>query len=94
MLSSPGCHAVVTAPFLLLFLLCALLPEQGSTQSPNGQESGFISFAITRLVVDENVGVSFTTVQIPLVREVGSSGIVLATVDVSDSHPHLCHCRK
>jgi len=81
-LSSPGCHAVVVTPFLLL-LLSALLPEQGSAQSPNGQVNGFISFSVTQLVVDENTGASFTTVQLPLIREVGTSGTVLATVDVS-----------
>ena len=81
-LSSPGCHAVVAAPFLLL-LLSVALPEQGSAQSPNGQVNGFISFSVTQLVVDENAGASFTTVQLPLIREVGTSGTVLATVDVS-----------
>lgn len=45
--------------------------------------NGFISFSVTQLVVDENTGASFTTVQLPLIREVGTTGTVLATVDVS-----------
>ena len=50
--------------------------------------------------MDENTGVSFTTVRLPLVREVGSSGNVFATVDVSywsvsccDEVQHNCTSR-
>ena len=67
------------APLFLILLLFNCTP----VLSQNGSVNGFISFAATQVVVDENTGVSFTTVQLPLVREVGSSGNVFATVDVS-----------
>ena len=67
------------APLFLLLLLFNCTP----VLSQNGSVNGFISFAATQVVVDENTGVSFTTVRLPLVREVGSSGNVFATVDVS-----------
>ena len=78
MLSFAGCYVGQIAPlFLLLLFNCTLVLSQ------NGSVNGFISFAATQMVVDENTGMSFTTVRLPLVREVGSSGNVFATVIVS-----------
>ena len=54
-------------------------------QNANGEVFGFVSFAVSELTVEEGApGATGTTiVRIPLVREVGSSGVVLATIEVS-----------
>ena len=84
-LSFTGCCVFLAAPLFLLLLLFNCTP----VLSQNGSVNGFISFAVTQVVVDENTGGLFTTVRLPLVREVGSSGNVIATVTVSITD--LCH---
>ena len=84
-LSFTGCCVFLAAPLFLLLLLLNCTP----VLSQNGSVNGFISFAVTQVVVDENTGGLFTTVRLPLVREVGSSGNVIATVTVSITD--LCH---
>ncbi len=66
---------------LLLFLF---LPSS-LAQADDGQVYGFISFAVPMLTTsEENAADSeFTTVLVPLVREVGTTGQVLVTVEVS-----------
>ena len=61
--------------FLLVVVLC-FLPVPGLGQI------GAISFAQERLIVDEG-STQFTAVQIPLVREGGTSGAVVVTITVS-----------
>lgn len=61
--------------FLLVVVLC-FLPAPGFGQI------GAISFELEQLIVDEGSS-RFTTVQIPLVREGGSSGAVVVTITVS-----------
>ena len=51
-------------------------------QEPNGQVYGFVSFSTDRVEVHEDSGNAVTTVQLPLIREVGTTGIILATVEV------------
>ena len=55
-------------------------------QSPEGQTHGFVSFAVSRLEVEEDGSDSeFTTALIPFLREVGTTGVVFATMTVSCS---------
>ena len=56
-----------------------------SGQQPDGTVYGFVSFSTTRVEVQEDSGNLFTTVQLPLVREVGTTGPIIATVEVSAS---------
>ena len=42
-----------------------------------------MSFSTARLEAEEDSGNTVTTVSLPLVREVGTTGTVLATVEVS-----------
>ena len=70
----------------LVFPLVLLLPFLLSTadgQTPDGQVYGFVSFSTERVEVHEDSGNTVTTVQLPLIREVGSTGTILATVEVS-----------
>ena len=53
-----------------------------SAQEPNGQVYGFVSFSTQRVEVEEDSGNAVTTVQLPLIREVGTTGTILATVEV------------
>ena len=56
----------------------------------DGQTNGFISFAVSRLEVEEDGSdPAFTTVSIPFLREVGTSGRVFASLNVSWSP---CSC--
>ena len=67
------------------FLLClALLPGYSWAQSP-----GSVSFAQTRIIVEEDImsTQSFTPIQIPLVREGGTTGSVVVSIEVS---PIVC----
>ena len=72
----------------LVFPLFLLLPFYVSTvngQTPDGQVYGFVSFSTERVEVDEDSGNTVTTVQLPLVREVGTTGTILATIGVSNN---------
>ena len=61
----------------LSFMVCTV-----NGQEPNGQVYGFVSFSTDRVEVHEDSGNEVTTVQLPLIREVGATGTVLATVEV------------
>lgn len=63
-------------------LLSLLLPR-ALAQEDNGQVHGFISFALPVLVVSEELSEETTSVLVPLAREVGDTGRVLAAIEVS-----------
>lgn len=65
---------------ILLILLWASL---AFGQETDGTVYGFVSFSTSRVEVQEDSGNFVTTAQLPLVREVGSTGQILATVQVS-----------
>lgn len=69
-------HLGLSKVYLLVTALCLCLPTPGVGQV------GTISFAQQQLVVDEG-STRFTTVQIPLVRDGGTSGAVVVTITVS-----------
>lgn len=64
-------------------LLALLNAGFARAQDVNGQVYGFVSFSTDRVEVREDSGNAVTTVQLPLVRELGTTGTVLATVQVS-----------
>ena len=66
----------------LLGLLLAFSVSFACGQEENGQIYGFVSFSEARVEVQEDSGNAVTTVQLPMVREVGSTGTILATVQV------------
>ena len=72
--------------FLFPLVLLVLGGRIARGQAPNGQVHGFVSFSTGRVEVQEDSGNAVTTVQLPLIREVGSTGTVLATVEV---HSHV-----
>ena len=76
---------------LLLLVLSLLLCGVARCQEPNGQVHGFVSFSTTRVEVQEDSGNPVTTIQLPLVREVGSTGTILATVEVSTCVNNTCY---
>ena len=49
----------------------------------DGQTYGFVSFSTESVEVQEDSGNTVTTVQLPMVREVGTTGTILATVEVT-----------
>ncbi len=63
-------------------LLFLFLPSS-LAQSDDGQVHGFISFSLPELTVSEETSEQTVTVEVPLVRQVGTTGRVLATVAVS-----------
>ena len=76
-----------------IVILLLMVVSHVQSQEPDGQTHGFISFAVPRLVVEEEDGSQFTNVLVPLVRQIGSEGTVLATVGVSASAcPILSSC--
>ena len=83
-------------PYLIIFLfsiavlllVCSLAVPILST----GVENGFISFKFSKLAANEDSNADFTTVSLPFIREVGSSGNVLVTFKVSCSFQ--CNLRE
>ena len=67
----------------LVALLALLDARFARAQEVNGQVYGFVSFSTERVEAREDSGNAVTTVQLPLVRELGTTGTVLATVQVS-----------
>ena len=65
-----------------LGLLLALSAGFACGQEENGQVHGFVSFSTARVEVQEDSGNAVTTVQLPMIREVGTTGTILATVQV------------
>ena len=63
----------------VLLLVCSLAVPIFST----GVENGFISFKFSKLAANEDSNADFTTVSLPFIREVGSSGSVVVTFEVS-----------
>lgn len=57
-------------------------------QEDNGQVNGFVSFSTDRVEVQEDSGNTVTTVQLPMVREVGTTGTIIATVQVRTSRAY------
>ena len=76
---------------LLLAALCAgFVRGQQVNGQVNGQVHGFVSFSTQRVEVQEDSGNAVTTVQLPMVREVGTTGTILATVQVRLILRFLC----
>lgn len=64
-------------------------------QEDNGQVNGFVSFSTDRVEVQEDSGNTVTTVQLPMVREVGTTGTIIATVQVRrTSRAYSIHGRR
>ena len=74
-----GCAA---STGLVRLLLLAITAGVVHSQEADGQLYGFVSFSTQRVEVHEDSGNTVTTVQLPLIREVGTRGTIIATVQV------------
>lgn len=63
-------------------------------QEHNGQLHGFVSFSTDRVEVQEDSGNVVTTVQLPMIREVGTTGTIIATVQVRTGCAYSTHERR
>lgn len=70
--------------YVVVLLVTCLLLHTAEAQSDDGRTYGFISFAVTELVADEDSNSAYTTISIPFVREIGSQGSVVVTYRVSN----------